>query len=420
MDANNRKYFSRSWAMLTKEKGWIKPILVLAIAVVVPIAGALGVSGYAFEWARLSAWGVESSPKQSKVGVGACIAAGWRVFVVGLVWWVAWFIASNIVLWLFGAILGSGFAGFVNFLLLVASFFFALVVTAAGLRATIYTKITAGLNPVRVFEMVRRDASGLAKIVLIPLATGAIAFVLAIIFYLAVIVAMIGAVASAYGTSMYSDAGSAAALNQIMAALGGLIPAFVLFGYVMSVLTVSAQLLEINSVGLWMSQFNVPAWGGPNDPLPETISLPEPTSPVAPGSETPEPAPVSPAVAAPVVSTEGTVEPPVTAGPAAVEPAATEPDAAEAEVNAEPSEAPASESPATPAETAGVEAPAAEPVIPVSVPDEDSAPAPVPVMTPDVGLQETPAAAEETAESQPADSPAARPAPDDAEKTGEE
>lgn len=366
--------------------------------------------------------GVESSPKQSKVGVGACIAAGWRVFVVELVWWVVWFIASNIVLWLFGAILGSGFAGFVNFLLIVASFFFALVVTAAGLRATIYTKITAGLNPVRVFEMVRRDASGLAKIVLIPLATGAIAFVLAMIFYIVVIVAMIGAVASAYGTSMYSDAGSAAALNQIMAALGGLIPAFVLFGYVMSVLTVSAQLLEINSVGLWMSQFNVPAWGGPDDPLPETTSLPEPTSPVVPGSEAPEPAPVSPAVAAPAVSTEGTVEPPVTAEPAAVEPepAATEPDAAEPEVNAEPSEAPAAESPATPAEATEVEAPAAEPVIPISVPDEDSAPAPVPVVTPDAKQQETPAATEETAEPQSADDPSVEAAPDDAEKTGEE
>ena len=67
----DKKYFSRSWALMTKEKGWIKPILLMALACFVPIVGALGVLGYACEWARLSAWGVDSSPKQKGVKVGA-------------------------------------------------------------------------------------------------------------------------------------------------------------------------------------------------------------------------------------------------------------------------------------------------------------------------------------------------------------
>lgn len=44
------KYFSHSWALLTRDKGWIKPILVLAIAMFVPIVGPLAVIGYAYEW----------------------------------------------------------------------------------------------------------------------------------------------------------------------------------------------------------------------------------------------------------------------------------------------------------------------------------------------------------------------------------
>lgn len=80
------RYFSCSWHLLTRQKGWIKPILILAIALLVPVAGPLALSGYALEWARLSAWGVDASPKQRGVCVGECIASGWRAFVVGLVW----------------------------------------------------------------------------------------------------------------------------------------------------------------------------------------------------------------------------------------------------------------------------------------------------------------------------------------------
>ena len=67
----NEKYFSRSWAMLTRDKGWIKPILVMAVAQLVPIAGYIGAKGYMLEWARLTAWGVAAAPKQKNVETGA-------------------------------------------------------------------------------------------------------------------------------------------------------------------------------------------------------------------------------------------------------------------------------------------------------------------------------------------------------------
>ena len=76
MADGNEGYYSRSWKLLSRDKGWYKPLLVMAVALFVPIVGALGVLGYELEWARLTAWGVDSSPKQKNVQVGKCIKAG--------------------------------------------------------------------------------------------------------------------------------------------------------------------------------------------------------------------------------------------------------------------------------------------------------------------------------------------------------
>ena len=73
MSAEKEAYYSRSWALLTRDKGWWKILLVAGIASFVPIVGPLGVFGYALEWARLTAWGVDASPKQKDVRVGECI-----------------------------------------------------------------------------------------------------------------------------------------------------------------------------------------------------------------------------------------------------------------------------------------------------------------------------------------------------------
>ncbi len=57
------RYFSRAWSLLTREKGWWKPVAVCAAADLVPVAGPLGVLGYRLEWARLVAWGADVSEK---------------------------------------------------------------------------------------------------------------------------------------------------------------------------------------------------------------------------------------------------------------------------------------------------------------------------------------------------------------------
>ena len=84
MASNNEGYLSHSWGLLTRDEGWIKPLLVLAAAQLVPVIGPIGVNGYVLEWARLTAWGVDSSPKQKGVDIGGCIKSGARALAVSL------------------------------------------------------------------------------------------------------------------------------------------------------------------------------------------------------------------------------------------------------------------------------------------------------------------------------------------------
>ena len=313
------RYFSCSWRLLTRQKGWIKPILVLAVALLVPVAGPLALSGYALEWARLSAWGVDASPKQRGVRVGECIASGWRAFVVELVWTIAFVVASMVVTGVLQALFGGWGASLGNMLTVVCGFPFSLVVIVAGLRAAIYAKIRVGLNPVRVFEMVGRDAGGLFKIIGIPLVTGLIVGAVMLVGYVVLFVVIMGDVAGYIGYLMY-DSSSALLFQLIGGVLGKVLPTFVVLWYVGAVVSVASTLLEINAIGLWMRQFDVPAWGGPSDPLPAPRGgLPASGNPVPPvtnaptGSVVPTTPAAAPVTPSPIVAT--------TPAPAPVSPA---------------------------------------------------------------------------------------------------
>ena len=74
--------FMSSWRMLTRDKGWVKPLLVLTLVSWIPILGQIAVLGYGLEWARLTAWGVESAPKQRGVDYGKVISTGARAFLI--------------------------------------------------------------------------------------------------------------------------------------------------------------------------------------------------------------------------------------------------------------------------------------------------------------------------------------------------
>lgn len=277
-------YISRSWDMLTRDKGWIKVILLLALASFVPFVGLIGLVGYGLEWARLTAWGIDSSPKQRGVRIGECLASGWRALVVTFVWMFVWMLAAGIVNSIADALLPDALASLIGSLLVLAQLFYILVVYVAVLRAAIYTKISAGLNPSRVLEMVKRAPGDLFFFVLIPIVGGLIVSAIWIFFMLLggvsvlpEIIKMARAATGSFDDAMF--------IRHLTAMLRIVMPIAAIAGYLSAVVNAATSLLSYNAVGLWMRQFDVARWGGPSDPLPHAVSLPTSTvPPTTPGA----------------------------------------------------------------------------------------------------------------------------------------
>lgn len=265
---NDTKYFSRSWALLTRDKGWIKPMLVMAAATFVPIAGPLGNKGYALEYARLTAWGVDAAPKQKNVDVGKCIGSGFRGFVVDLGWGFVFglaYVVAALISSLLPDMAGIVLAQMVSFALSVVSIFFYIVLHIAELRCAIYENIGAGYRPDRVLELIKRDTNGFMKVVLVSfvssLIIGVITFVI-IIFCLLIFMPFFFELVSGH-------VDEAALVRKLGMSMVWLFPICGVFGYAASLVGNILRVLILNCVGLWMRQFDVPRWGRSEDPLPE-------------------------------------------------------------------------------------------------------------------------------------------------------
>ena len=280
--AEGKGYFSRSWALIGKEPGWYKVPLVMGIANFVPVVGALGTSGYVLEWSRLIAWGADAAPKRRGIAVGECIKSGWRGFASTIGWAAALGIVMSLVS-------GATDGGVVPFLLsLVIGVFGGTILAVCCVRAAIYQNFKAGYRADRIFEMLKRDFGGITRIaglcILISLIIALAVYLIALIAFIPLITRAIGMAAytSAHAYSSYAG-DSYYVYSEIISTLMGMIPVLLVIGYLGSVATSFAGLVEYAAVGLWMREFNVPAWGASGDPLPQDLMLPGATAdPVVP------------------------------------------------------------------------------------------------------------------------------------------
>lgn len=332
------RYFSRAWSLLTREKGWWKPVAVCAAADLVPVAGPLGVLGYKLEWARLVAWGADVSPKRHGVRVGSCISSGWRGFLVLLVW--------SLVMGVIGGVCGALplIGGLLSTLWTICCLYLGMVVSVATLRATIYQKAGAGFSWKNLVELGRRDPSGLLSILgwemlcylVIALVSGIVLSVTALgamprIISLASELGYYNSGLSPYGDLEYYVTQLAMELFfYVIAAFG---PTLIVLGLIALVLRNGISMVVYAALGLWIRQFDVANWGRSEEPLPSTAFAGEKVTDAAP--------PVAPATVADAPA-EAPVRPTEPAAPVAEpEPAAVEPEPAAAP--AEPEEPTASE-----------------------------------------------------------------------------
>ena len=341
------RYFSRAWSLLTREKGWWKPVAVCAAADLVPVAGPLGVLGYKLEWARLVTWGADVSPKRHGVRVGSCISSGWRGFLVLLVW--------SLVMGVIGGVCGALplIGGLLSTLWTICCLYLGMVVSVATLRATIYQKAGAGFSWKNLVELGRRDPSGLLSILgwemlcylVIALVSGIVLSVTALgamprIISLASELGYYNSGLSPYGDLEYYVTQLAMELFfYVIAAFG---PTLIVLALIALVLRNGISMVVYAALGLWIRQFDVANWGRSEEPLPSTAfageKVTDAAAPVAPATvaDAPAEAPVRPAEpAAPVAEPEpAAVEPtpvavepePVAAPAEPEEPAASEPE----------------------------------------------------------------------------------------------
>ncbi|MCC6102323.1 MAG: DUF4013 domain-containing protein [Olegusella sp.] len=265
-------YYARSLALLKRDRGWLKPLLVLASALFVPIVGELGVLGFGMEWARLTAWGFDAAPKQKKVKVGACIKSGWRAFIASL-GCVAIMIVAD---WLVTQVFSSARLDNVgNLITLLINVFGAVIVSIASLHAVIYSDFKAGYHLRRIGSMLKRDFRGVAKIAGMSVVLACvIALVLGIIFFL-VLFNLISKLIVFFPMLSYVDTLNTLTISDgfmmislLLTLMRSYAPVFAILLFLLNCGLVFFQLITINAVGLWMRAFDVPAWGKSSDPLP--------------------------------------------------------------------------------------------------------------------------------------------------------
>ena len=358
--------FVSSWKQMTREPGWYKPIIILALVGWIPILGQIAVLGYSYEWARLTAWGLDASPKRQGVNIGKVLGTGAWSFLVYLSMAIVAGVAVSIIsldsielmlsssynlgvdmfvhdginyssVGLVGAALG----------LLVTAF-----IQAAMMRATLYDGFTAGWRLDRLFQMIGRDAKGFLHLYLISLIGS---LVNAAYSLFATVLGSIAVFGGVMGLAMGAHASSNEVVSRLLMGVG---PGIVVVGVIVflaiafagAVISTAVQLIFLNAAGQWFCRFEVSRWGVSSAPLPEGVPQ---RSAYAAGQAPTPPASAPAADAAPVTAPTTGVTP--AAAPGAGAGPVTGP-----VVGATPGTAPAAE--AEPA----VASPGDEPTVPVS------------------------------------------------------
>jgi len=264
-------YLAYAWALMRRDRGWLKPLLILTLLGFVPVFGQLVALGFGLEWARLVSWGADGAPKQRGVRVLECLKSGWRGFVVIFVWSFVVGIAVTI-LTTIAYYVGEGFGDAVGWVLEVVSLLAGVLALAAAVRAAIYQSISAGLGVTHVLQMARRDPKGVLRLVGVQLALSAIAIIIVLALLVAAVAAavpLLGETGQALSSLSIGPEGWMA--PDLPAAF--LASAFVVTVFVVLLLSTITSLLALCATGLWMRQFDVRSWGGPEDPLPAMEAL---------------------------------------------------------------------------------------------------------------------------------------------------
>lgn len=279
--------FASSWRMLTRDKGWIKPMLVLTVVGWIPILGQVAIFGYALEWARLTAWGVDAAPKQRGVDVPKVLRTGGIAFAisvlmslaataVGAVLFGSWATAfalpmgSGLMAMIYTGIM-SGVGALGSLGALVVGLLLEAFIMAAMLRATIYDGFGAAWRIDRICQMVARDPGGFLHVYAVSLIGGLINWAYS------ALISLIGTAVMAFGAVGIGFALDRGVERMVLGTAPGMIMVAVICAIALlfagSVIATVMQLLAVNAMGQWFCRFRVDLWGVSSAPLPDGVPV---------------------------------------------------------------------------------------------------------------------------------------------------
>ena len=288
------RYFSSSWNDIKNSPGWLGRAMRLVLLNFIPIFGQIVTIGYMIGWARDIAWGIHQ-PMPSRIFEnkdGKLYRHGFFGLVIALVFGIVANVPNAISNALIGNdVLGSsvlydngagvsvtstvstgayGAAMVFSLIALVLSLFLLFFQPAACIRMAIYDRLSAGFQLGKLWKMFRRDTNGAIRVIGMVLIAGIVITVVSaiVILLIALIFGLI--VATTAGVSGVAETGEVTSgLRSLFAGLGGvgaittLVALFVIVSFV-----VLAEMMVYRAVGYWMYQFDVPHWGGQDQPMP--------------------------------------------------------------------------------------------------------------------------------------------------------
>ena len=304
------QYFKSAWGDIKNSPGWFGKLCLLALLNFIPVFGQIVTFAYLYGWAREIAWGTHE-PMPAKIFSnedGKFWRRGWFVLVLTFVF----ALVPQVVMQLGDVwqIMGTGgrahgavsaqnsflavMGSLLFFVGLVGAILLSVLAWIGSMRIAIYDRLSAGFQFGKIWKMLRYDTNGILKIfgmnLLVSLILGVIlSFLIFMAMFVVAAVGVAGLVGAGYSVDSLqymSDAQALHMMTQFFSSAGIVgVLAILLVAFATSLASLYVDTLVIRALGYWTLQFDVPRWGGQDEPLPFESAAP--AQPVAPASVVP-------------------------------------------------------------------------------------------------------------------------------------
>ena len=188
-----------------------------------------------------------------------------------------------------------GVGGLLSFVGFAGAVVLAVLAWIGSMRIAIYDRLSAGFQLGKIWKMLRFDTNGILKIfgmnLIVSLVLGVIVFFLAfMVMFIVVAAGVAGLVGAGYSVDSFqymSDVQALRMFGQFVASAGVVgVLSILLLAFATMLASAYVDALIARALGYWTLQFDVPRWGGQDEPLPfeRAAASAQAAAPVAPAA----------------------------------------------------------------------------------------------------------------------------------------